>query len=677
MLENLPSTYKIIGKIGAGNNGEIYKAYHKNLKKEVVLKKIRANVKDIMNNRAEVDVLKKLRHSCLPQVLDFLEVDGDIYTVMDFIPGKSFQQYLSAGSIFPEKSVIVWAKQICSTLCYLHEQNPPIVHSDLKPGNIMLMPNGNICLIDFNTSAGIDGDTAWVTGYTNGYAAPEQIRALQYNQNELDRKKWKTVDARADIYSLGATLYHLLTGIKPHMEGNGYVEDIRDLNVKISGVFARIIMKCMEPDPSRRYQTSEQLLMELENIQRKDKRYKALLIRQKLIYFLVAAGMLLCAGIGAAGFFRMDRDKQKEYEKLVRLEIQCISEEDFDDFEIYYQKAIALLPERLDAYYQKALALHHQRQYGDCIDYINGSILSNESLPSKNEALNNIYYLLGNSYEKMGNYTDAVFCYERAIEYQPNNSDYYRDYAIALAYSGDLNAAKGVLDNAGENGLNSTEINYVEGEIDYCMGQYTAAEDIFSQCIQDGQDDYIKMRSYIMLVKCIDAQGISIGGNNEKIKLLEQAREQLPKENNIGILELLAQVYCDMGSQLGDSSYYQKAISVFAQIDSQGMASYDTKYNLAVLYQNVGDYGKALETMNLILEEYGENYKTYKALAFLELAKQSKVENTQKSYMDFDGYYHKAEELYQKMPDNNDNDVEMDRLSELHTQAISNQWLSE
>ena len=82
MLKHISDTYEIIEKIGAGNSGEVYKAYHKNLKKYVVLKKIRAELKDVLNNRAEADVLKNLHHPCLPQVFDFLEADGDVYTVI-------------------------------------------------------------------------------------------------------------------------------------------------------------------------------------------------------------------------------------------------------------------------------------------------------------------------------------------------------------------------------------------------------------------------------------------------------------------------------------------------------------------------------------------------------------------------------------------------------------------
>lgn len=677
MLKNIPETYQIIGKIGSGKSGEIYKAYHKNLGKYVILKKIKTDIKDFVNNRAEVDVLKNLRHSCLPQVFDFLEVDGNVYTVMDFIPGNSFKQYLDAGRTFPEKSVIVWAKQICATLCYLHNQQPPIIHSDLKPGNIMLMPNGNVCLIDFNISASLDGNTAWVTGCTSGYAAPEQIEALMYNQNELDRRLWKMIDGRADLYSLGATVYHLLSGKKPQTDQNDFVEDIQNTGIKINDVFASIIMKCLEPNLEKRYQNAEDLLADLQNIHKKDRKYKNLIVRQRLIYGLTIFCAVLCAVIAFGGYFQMGTDRQKKYVEMVREETQCIEKENFTDMEIYYQKAIGLLPDRIDAYYQKALALSKQRRYGDCIDFINSEVLSNGKIAEKKEDLNNIYYLLGDSYEKTEDYEMAAQCYKTAIDIFPDASDYYRDYAIMLAYCDRFEEAGQVLEEAKERGLDSLGVQYIEGEILYAQGQYKDAKKIFLDCIEESKDSYLQMRSYIMASKCIDADSDDTEGQLEKISLLEKARANLPKENNIGVLEELGQSYSDLGNKEKNSVYFQDAIDVFVQIENQGMASYETEYNLAVLYQNIQDYAKATEILTRMTDIYGEDYRTYKALSFLEVAKQSKMANDMRNYEKFREYYSKAEELYQEQLLNNINDVEMERLEELYGQAVQNGWIKD
>lgn len=675
MVQEISNTYQILGKIGAGNSGEIYKAYHKKLGKYVVLKKIRTEIKDIVNKRAEVDVLKNLRHSCLPQVLDFLEIEGDVYTVMDFIPGNSFKQYLDAGREFPETSVIIWAKQICATLCYLHGQDPPIIHSDLKPGNVMLMPDGNICLIDFNISASLNGDYAWVTGYTNGYASPEQIEALAYNQNELNPALWKKVDERADIYSLGATIYHILCGEKPQTDADGYVEDIRNKNSKINEVFAAVIMKCLEPDPEKRYQSARELLTDLQNMPEKSRKYKALLVRQKIIYAAVVISTFLFLGIALAGYFRVDEDRKKEYDILVRQVERCMEEADYESLDIFYQKAIDLFPDKIEAYYQKALSLSRQGLYGQCIQFINSEILENHAITK--DALNNVYYLLGNAHENMQDYESAERYYYEALKMNPDNSDYYRDYAIALAYNGKVGEAEQVLNEAKEKGLASVEVRYVEGEIAYSLDDFSKAKEIFMDCIEQSTDSYIQTRAYLMAAKCIDGQGRGTDGNLEKAELLEKARSQLPRENNIGILEMLAQTYGNLGQALQDTEYYRKALDVFEQIEEQGMASYDTSYNLSVLYQNIQDYTMASETLNNMLQTYNENYKTYKGLAFLEVAIQNDYSNDLKNYKKFDEYYHQAENLYQEQEANNANDMEMDRLRELHDQALENGWVAE
>lgn len=675
MHRYIANTYEIISRIGSGNSGIVYKARHMNLDKYVVLKKIKTDIKDIVNNRAEVDVLKNLKHACLPQVLDFVEDDGDIYTVMEYISGNSFKQYLDAGTEFLEQSVIIWMKQISATLCYLHNQRPPIIHSDIKPGNIMLMPNGNICLIDFNISFSFGAENAFVNGYTSGYSSPEQIAAVKYNQNQPDSSRWKKIDKRSDIYSLGATIYHMMTGEKPITNEKGYVEDIRDKKPEMNEVFASVIMKCLEPNPAKRYQKTEDILEDLQDMEKKSKEYCNLLRKQKMTVGILTGVMLCSTVLAAAGYLRMDREKMLSYKTAIAQEEECVDKGEYDQLDKYYKKAVKLCPNKMDAYLQKAAGLNRQKQYQKCIEFINNKILTNQKVLNDGSQ-DSVYYLLGDCYSQLENYEKAAEYYHLAIEENPENGNYYRDCAIMEAYCGNVDKAQELLTTAKTKGIDNIAVNYVEGEIEYSSGDYVTAQNTFQECIDNSQDSYIQMRSYIMEAKCIDKQDNSTNGKMKKMELLKKAQQQLPKENNIGVLEELAQTYSDLGNDTGETTYYQNAISVFKQIQSQGMGDYNTSYNISVLYQNIGDYDDAEKELTQILDSYGEDYKTYKSLAFLEVVRQSEIANEKRDYSKFKEYYEKADELYQKQLSSNANDMEMDRLKELYSQAVSSGWIS-
>ena len=673
MQKYIANTYEVIAQIGMGNSGIVYKARHRNLDKFVVLKKIKANAINIADNRAEADVLKNLKHAYLPQVMDFVEDNGDIYTVMEFISGNSFKQYLDAGTAFPEKSEIIWMKQVAATLCYLHNQKPPIIHSDLKPGNIMLTNSGNVCLIDFNISFSLGGN-GFVNGYTKNYASPEQIRAWKYNQTQPNPSLRKKIDKRSDIYSMGATFYHIVTGSKPMPDDNGYVQDIREKKPEMNQLFGAVIMKCLEPDLKKRYQRAEDVLYDLQTMAQRSKEYRSLLRKQKIISGVLAGGMILFAGLALAGYFRIDSEKMARYEDNVAQEEKCIKNGDYDQLDEYYQQAVKLYPGKMDAYLQKALALNRQKEYEDCINFINTNFLNSKSVMNDGSE-DSVYYLLGDCYSQLEDYEQAAEYYNSAIEANPENGNYYRDGAIMEAYCGNTDKAQEFMETAKEKGLDTTEVNYVDGEIKYSKGDYEDARSIFQKCIEDSDDAYIQMRSYIMEAKCIDKQDDSVDGKKRKMKLLKKAKKELPKENNIGILEELAQTYSDLGNDTGDIDYYQKALSVFEQIQSQGMGNYSTGYNISVLYQNMGDYDSAERELMQLLDNYGEDYKTYKSLAFLEGYRQEQLTKEQRDYSKFKEYYEKAYDLYQSQLSSNANDMEMDRLEEQYNQAVSNGWI--
>ena len=105
-------------------------------------------------------------------IKDFFEENGEIYTAMSFIPGRSLKELMEERRQFSQRQLIRWAMQLCSALNYLHTQTPPIIHGDIKPANIMVPPRGDVCLIEFNVSFEVNGNT--VLGYTEVYASPEQ-----------------------------------------------------------------------------------------------------------------------------------------------------------------------------------------------------------------------------------------------------------------------------------------------------------------------------------------------------------------------------------------------------------------------------------------------------------------------------------------------------------------------
>lgn len=174
IARDLYPNYDHLEPLGQGGMGDIYRGRKTNLNLPVVIKIIKSKFKGRLNERQEADILKGLKHKYLPRVYDVIESrDGYLYTIMDYIPGINMKDYVKKNGPADQKTVYRWAVQLCDVVSYLHEQTPPIIHSDIKPSNLMITPNGDICLIDFNTSMELRAGMTAI-GKTKGYAAPEQ-----------------------------------------------------------------------------------------------------------------------------------------------------------------------------------------------------------------------------------------------------------------------------------------------------------------------------------------------------------------------------------------------------------------------------------------------------------------------------------------------------------------------
>jgi len=206
----LQSRYRIIRQLGQGGMGAVYEAIDQRLDTTVALKEtLFADERLRKQFEREARLLARLHHPALPRVSDhFSEGDGQ-FLVMQFIPGDDLSEMMTRKrGPFPADQVLTWADQLLDALDYLHTQDPQIVHRDIKPQNLKLTSRGQIILLDFGLAKGQAGEISRVTtsasifGYTPNYAPLEQIQGLG-------------TDPRSDLYSLGATLYHLMTGVKP------------------------------------------------------------------------------------------------------------------------------------------------------------------------------------------------------------------------------------------------------------------------------------------------------------------------------------------------------------------------------------------------------------------------------------------------------------------------------
>ncbi len=202
----LNNRYRIIRKLGAGGMGAVYLAFDSSLDTEVAVKCNRnASKESTTQFIREARLLASLRHTNLPRVSDYFIVEQNQYLVMDYIPGDDLGTLLQKDGPQPWEKVVKWVDQLCSALNYLHNQNPPVIHRDIKPANLKLMENGDVMLVDFGIAKAAETSQATATGaigYTPGYAPPEQYGGSH-------------TGPFSDMYSLGATLYNLLTNQKP------------------------------------------------------------------------------------------------------------------------------------------------------------------------------------------------------------------------------------------------------------------------------------------------------------------------------------------------------------------------------------------------------------------------------------------------------------------------------
>lgn len=376
----LDGKYEILKEIGHGGMSVVYLAMDKRLNKQWAIKEIRKNGSgkndEIVVNSllAEANLMKRLDHPSLPRIVDIIDDGVKIYVVMDYIEGESLDKILNEYGAQPEEKVVTWAKQLCDALGYLHSQKPPIIYRDMKPANVMLKPEGNIKIIDFGIAREYKeqklADTT-VLG-TKGYAPPEQYSGQ--------------TDPRSDIFALGMTMHHLLTGIDPR-SGEPYAP-VRQWNPELSEGIEIIVDKCVQPAPENRYQTCADLLYDLEHPELITKGFKKKQ-KKKLASFIVSLGMAIVMALTGLG---------------LNLGATHVNNQDYDANlkglnPEKYLTAVEIYPQRVDAYdalidYYK----NHDASNSEITRVGNTIEAHSEVLNLSDPEIANMYYAMGKLY---------------------------------------------------------------------------------------------------------------------------------------------------------------------------------------------------------------------------------------------------------------------------------------
>lgn len=625
----LDGKYKILNKIGQGGMSIVYLAMNEKANKQWAVKEMRKEKNrnyEVMKQSliTETNLLKELKHPYLPSIADIIENDDTIIIVMDYIEGRPLSDILLEEGTIEEDKVVDYAIQLCDVLDYLHSQNPPIIYRDLKPANIMLKPDGKITLIDFGTARKYNYDSVSDTTClgTIGYAAPEQFAGETLRQT----------DARTDIYNLGATMYHLLTGVNPS-EPPYELYPIRRWDERLSNGLEKIILRATRKDPEKRFNDCKEMSYALQHFRDLDDSYIA---TQKKKILLFAASLIL-----SFSFFSMaivvngmeKREISKVYNNYLSeaaLKIAYDGSENAVDANVLklFQDAINISPQSTEAYIRMLDYYCDLGQTRNGLMAISAMIASGRGDLGKNDDLmmkiGQIYFL-GNSKDTEFNvdYGTAARYFEKVDTKKYPQAKYYSSLSRSLSEIGtDWNMIVKDMNNVDE---------YLNTEV----------------------DEEEKIEIYITLSKIYRANAFAIQKVGEKpfdkaMELLNKADEILKSPYMDKDLKdkYLPEVYfglADAYYRRGNVDIHEKsskddlyeAISYYEQYLTFATETQSILFENRIgdIYRTLGEYNRAADEYNRLIEKYPDDSTAYISLATMLLMDMKDVNTSAMIYM--------------------------------------------
>lgn len=333
----LSGRYEILKEIGVGGMSRVFLAMDISINKQWAVKQIDKNSAEykatVNENQTlnEIEILKSLDHPALPRITEVIDDKDSIYVVMDYIEGETLSKIIEVYGRQDQELVSMWIIQVLDILEYLHGQNPPIIYRDIKPSNLMLKPDGNIKIIDFGVARTYkEGKDDTICFGTRGYASPEHFT--------------KKTDERSDIYSVGSTMHHLLTGLHPSLFPFD-LPDIRSVDENLSSGLEEIIVKATRHNPKDRYQSASEMMQAVANYKKLELPYIRSLEKKVKTFRNIFAAAFLSLALSASFFITDSVIENNTYDALLSSQTPNKKVRIAD-----LTEAISVKPERKDAY---------------------------------------------------------------------------------------------------------------------------------------------------------------------------------------------------------------------------------------------------------------------------------------------------------------------------------------
>ena len=643
------SNIRPLGEMGGLSS--LYRAHKNSLDIDVVVKRMKMDPSHPTDVQREAHIMTNLRHQYLPRIFDLKTDDqGYCYTIMEYIPGGTLRQYVQQHGAVKQNQALQWMRQLCQAVVCMHSQDPQILHSDIKPENIMITPKKEICLIDFNVALELKENETVAIGLTAGYAAPEQynisldqfgdLKNLSEDQRRLyemavQAREMGKVTVRTDLYAVGAVMYYMLTGYDP-AEWSAPPIPLERYDIVLGDPLRQVIERCMEPQPGKRFSSADEVLHALDDLPKTDCRYRRWKRSAQLAALITGAGFILSCACATWGWLTIRQEKGSDYNSLIQ-QVQAANGEtmSFAEKQELLLQAISIDRERPEAYANLGALLYDAGDYRQAVDLLSaltpeqpGSLDHAEALYAQGQ----VQYVLASCYYKLENYTQALHCYQLAALFCPEEAAYQRDLAVCCAKTGDIPQAQSALSALAELNPLTGDVDLVSGEIAYAAGDYQTALELLKQAAGASQDHEVISRALLEA-----AESCRQMGNDwleEETALLENAAARLDVAENYVHIQRLAQAYIRLAAQKQESrtENYEHALACLEELAARGQPGFAVRQDTALVLGYLDRFEEAETVLRQLQEDYPDDYRPPMRLALLYVDWERGKDPSQRDY---------------------------------------------